>query len=350
MARWKWLVLVVSLIATAAWAGAPPPTPAPTVAGPTRGGMDIVLPYYPPTVRAAGMGIATVALEGVDSHNPAALAFVEGYDVTIDFGRAAFRHGPDLNIYHGHLVFPVPLVGGVSQLMCFGISTENEDFSKMGGYTHVWAHEMGLAYGRKVPLPEAIPGELGVGFAGFPYDPSEVRVVSTSGARAAWGRGHSKVGSIRLGFLYKPVPELSLAGQYTHIKDTLRAEFLVPGLGIVPNKSIYHVNVGTVGAAYRPDERTVIVAQFLFGRARGEGVHTQYDIFSAGVERELTVTDDLQLALRAGIHDGHPTCGVGVKLPQGWRVDYAFLAGYGEELRRAFGRGPLHMVGVGKRF
>ncbi len=350
MPRWKWLALAVSLAATAAWAGAPPPTPAPTVAGPTRGGLNLVLPYYPPTVRSAGMGLATVALEGVDSHNPAALAFVEGYDVTFDFGRVAFRQGPDLLIYHGHLVFPLPVVGGHSKLIGLGISTENEDFSKMGGFTHVWAQEMGLAYGRKIPLPEAIPGELGVGFAGFPYDPSEVRLTNAAGARAAWGRGHSKVGSIRLGILYKPVPELSLGGQYTHIKDTLRAEFLVPNVGIVPNKSIYHVNLGTIGAAYRPDERTVITAQFLFGRARGEGVHTQYDIFSAGAEREMAITENIQLALRVGINDGHPTCGLGVKLPQGWRVDYALVAGYGEELRRAFGRGNLHIIGVGKRF
>lgn len=348
MARWNRLAsaLALALAAGTARAAVPPPT----VSGPTRGGLNLVLPYYPPTVRAGGMGLATVALEGVDSHNPAALAFFEGYDVVFDFGRAAFRQGPDLHIYHGHLVFPMPVVGGVSKLMGFGISTENEDFSKMGGNTHVWAQEMGLAYGRKVPLPEAIPGELGVGFAGFPYDPSELRLTSSAGTRTAWGKGRSKVGSIRLGFLYKPIPELSLAGQYSHIKDKLKAEYLVPQSGYVTSRGIVHVNLGTIGAAYRPDERTVLTVQYLFGRARGPGVHAEYDIFSAGAERELAISDNVQLALRLGINDSHPTCGLGVKLPQGWRVDYALLAGYGEEIKRAFGRGPLHMLGVGKSF
>jgi len=322
--------------------------PAALCAGATRGGLNIVLPYYPPTVRAAGMGLATVALEGVDSHNPAALGFHEGFDVVLDYGRVDFQHGPDLDIYHGHVVAPMPVVGGAVKLMGFGISTRNEDNSRIGGRTHVWAREFGFAFGRQLPLPDAVPGRVAFGMAGFPSDPSEVRIENGLGSGAVCkGRGQSKLGSIRVGFMYIPIETLSLGIQYTHIKDYLRQSLFG---GSYRSNANYFVNLWTFGLAFRPDEKTVVLVQHMTGRASGTGVHANYDVFSIGIERLVPVTDNVEIALRIGAHDTNMTYGIGVNLPGGWRVDYAFLHHYGEQLAAFFGRGPMHMIGAGKSF
>ena len=122
MARWRVWACVCALVmvcATVALGGGPP-----IVAGPTRGGLNIVVPYYPPSPRAGGMGLATVALGGVDSHNPAALGFAKGIHILADYGRMSFDHGPDLDIYHGHLIFPAPKpIGGYAMVIGMAMST-----------------------------------------------------------------------------------------------------------------------------------------------------------------------------------------------------------------------------------
>lgn len=316
--------------------------------GPTRAALDIVLPYYPPSARAAAMGRSTVALEGVDSHNPAALAFVKGYDVLLNYGRADFHHGPDLDIYNAQAVFPFPLIGGVGKLMGFAIDTRHEERSRMGGNdTKVSAYEFGLAYGAKIPIPEQL-GQLGVGFAGYPYDPARLTLTDPDGGgTVARARAISQLGSIRLGALYKPIEQVSFGLEYTHIKDSAWAKYT----GIERRfSSNYHVNLWTVGLAFRPDQWTVITVQDIFGRATGQGVDMSYSVFSAGIERQIPITETFGFALRAGVLEGDPTWGVGVNLPQGWRADYAFLPAYGEGVDKAFGHATFHMFSVGKSF
>lgn len=340
------MVACLAVVAGAALAGAPDAS----LTGPTRGGLNVVLPYYPATARAAALGTSTVALPGVDSHNPAALAFCDAIDVSLDYGRANFQHGPDLDIYRGHAVVPVPVVGGYMKLMGFSLGTRHTEMSRMGADTHVWGREFGFAYGRELPLPEAVPGRLGLGVGGFPSDPSELRLSAPGGGRLAHGRAQSKVGSIRFGTLYQltDLPfghELCLGAQFSHIKDELWARY--PGFGIGGRfKDNYYVNLYTLGAAFRPTEKSLVLIQHLSGRAQGQGVRANYDTFSLGAEYEVLDA----VALRAGCLEGELTCGLGVKLPYGFRVDYSFLPHYGHEVRRAFGHGPMHVIGVSKRF
>jgi len=54
--------------------------------------------------------------------------------------------------------------------------------------------------------------------------------------------------------------------------------------------------------------------------------------------------------LRVGLLDGKVICGVGVKLPYDFRLDYAYLNDYGQEVERAFDTGDMHMIGIGKKF
>jgi len=322
-----------------------------SLAGATRGTLDIVLPYYPASARSLGLGRATVALEGVDSHNPAALGFVKGFDISAHYGRIDFRHGPDVGVYHTNVVLPTPVIGGSTKLMGFYLHTRDSDASRMmGARAKLWGREFGIASGFKVPIPEDL-GELALGFAGYPSDPSEVTLRAPGGGggttRVAHGRGQSVIGSIRLGALYKPTEKVSLGAEFTHIKDKLYAKFLgVPGRF----ESNYHVNLLTMGAACRVLESTTVMVQYTTGTANGEGVDAHYAILCGGVEHRMRVTEGFELALRGGWYDNGPTFGLGVLLPGQCRVDYAFMHDYGEGAKKAFGHGPMHMLTVGKSF
>lgn len=345
-------VLVVALVATAWSGGLPPPAAYPT--GPTRGGINLILPYYPPTPRAAGMGLATIGLPGVDSHNPAALGFVEKIDMSCDYGRMNFDHGPDLDIGHSQFVVPTPKIGGFTKIMLYGMRTRHDDPSRLPGAgesTYIWAREFGIASGFKLPMPDKFPGELAFGFAGFPYDPSEVRL-KEGGLRTAQGRGQSQIGSIRLGLMYKPVERASAGIQFTHIKDYLRNKVLVDPMNMIyaRDNANYYVNLWTVGGSVQVMEGTTFVVQHLFGRAQGPGIRVNYDIFSAGLEHSVPVSEEVRLAVRCGVNDGSPTVGCGVALPHGLRVDYALLMNYGEQVKNDFGHGALHIIGLGKSF
>ncbi|MFC1805422.1 hypothetical protein ACFL09_00385 [Planctomycetota bacterium] len=345
-------LVILAACALVATAGGPPP-PAAYPAGPTRGGLNVVLPYYPASPRAAGMGLATVAVGGVDSHNPAALGFAKKIDIVADYGRMSFDHGPDLDIGHTAIVVPTPKLGGFTKIMMMGIRTRHDDPSRLpgsAGGTYIWGRQFGIASGVEVPLPDKIPGRLALGFAGFPYDPSEVRL-KAGGLRTAQGRGQSQIGSIRLGTIYQPIEQVSVGAEFTHIKDYVRNKVLiVPPTTYLRQNSNYYVNLWTVGVSVQPDDKTTIGIQHVFGRAQGQGIRANYDIFSAGIERRVPVNEEIGLALRTGINDGSPTFGLGVNLPHGLRVDYALLVHYGEQVKSAFGHGDLHIIGVGKSF
>jgi hypothetical protein len=307
------------------------------------------------------MGGAHVALDGMDSHNPAGWAFAKGLEVAVDYGRFNFDHGPDLDLYHASAL--IPFMGGFIRMMGLGISTRNEDFSRGGGTFHIWGREPGGGYGRQLPLPDGIPGRLAFGLAGFPEDYSEVRLnVPGTGTPAILGksRAHSELGSVRVGLMYKPFDESDLVTvgfQYTHIKDYLKARYPISPTGPIGEMSdIYHVNLFTVGVAVKPDDKTTLTVQHLSGRASGTSVggnpgnSATYDYFSVGAERVIPVTEQFSLAVRGGAQRGRLTWGIGAELPGGMSIDYALMTHHGHELRKAFGRGPLHIIGVGKRF
>jgi len=346
--RWKAVSVVAAAVLASmgvALAGAPDAS----LIGPMRATLDLVLPYYPPSARAAGMGNSTVALEGIDSNNPAALGFFEGHDVMLDYSRIDFNRGPDLDIGRTHVVFPMPMMGGTMKLMAFGVHTRHADVSKMMGMeASVSATEFGFAYGRKIPIPEEA-GELAIGAAGYPYDPARLTLDVPGGGTFARSKAMSQLGSIRAGVMYKPIDKITFGADFTHLKDAAWAKY--PGAGI-PHRSTsnYFVNLWTVGMSVRPDERTVVTVQGITGRANGEGVNMAYSRFSAGIERQIPIGEAFELALRAGVLGNQMTWGFGARLPEGWRVDYALLPMYGQGVESAFGRGPFHMLGVGKSF
>lgn len=331
---------LAALLAGSAWGGAADAS----LIGPARGALDLTLPFYA-GARGAALGRGTVALEGGD--NPAALGFFKGYDVSFGAGRVDFDHGPDLEMYTGQLIFPAPMVGGAAKMTLYGMRTHDRDASRMmGANAEVDARTLGLAYGRKLVLP--IPGELAVGFAGYPYDPAHLRL-KAGGSTVARAYAISQIGSIRLGTLYKATRNLNFGLQYTHIKDYAWARY--PGLQIPGRTSSnYYVNIWEAGFAYDLLKNTTILAQYLFGRATGDGVDVHYSIPSCGIEHRMAITQGFRLALRGGWLDNGPTGGFGLTLPRRWRVDYACIPQFGEGVKKAFGHGPLHTLGVGKSF
>jgi hypothetical protein len=346
----------VALLAVAWAASALAGAPNASLAGPTRGGLDLALPYMQ-LGRGAGMGGAGVALDGGDTQNPAALGFMKGVvSVSGGYGGASFKHGPDVSMSNGQIIFPMPLLGGTSKIMGYHLKTTDRDVSRMMGMeTEVWATQYGMAYGRQIPLRGLIPGKLAIGFAGYPNDPSEIWLRDpATGAKVAHGRGISQIGSARLGFLYKPTDLVNVGGEFTHIKDWLYAKY--PGLGIpIRFKSMYHINLWTLGAAARLGHRgllgrTTVAAQYLFGNADGQGVDQDYDVRAAGIEHRVPITETINVMLRGGYYAHSPTYGLGLTLPYRLTIDYAFIPKYGDNLYRAFGHGALHTVSVTKGF
>lgn len=354
--------LLLACLAAAILAVACPGTalagaPDASLAGPTRGGLDLCLPYMQ-MGRGAGMGGAGVALDGGDTQNPAALGFMKGVvSVSGGYGGASFKHGPDVSMSNGQIIFPMPLLGGTSKFMAYHLKTTDKDVSRMMGglEADVWATQFGMAYGRQIPLRGLIPGKLAIGFAGYPNDPSEIWLREPgTGRKIAHGRGISHLGSFRLGFLYKPTDLINIGGEFTHIRDYLYATY--PGLGIPGRfKSMYHVNIYTIGAAARLGHRgllgrTTVAIQYLGGHASGTGVDACYAILSGGIEHRVPITETINVSLRGGYYADSPTYGVGLTLPYRLTVDYAYMPRYGDNLSRAFGHGALHSIGVTKGF
>jgi len=346
--EWKavWAVaMCLALVGGTVMAGAPP---TPSLAGPTRGGLNLVVPYFPPTARAAALGGSSIALEGVDSQNPAALGFFKGIDVSTSYANADFDMGPDVDVFAAQVVLPMPIIGGSFKLIAYDMHSD-ADVSLMGGLdTKVEGTEFGLHYGREIPLPDKIPGRLSLGIGGYPYDPSKLTLSVPGGPRVARGRGQSQVGSVRAGLIYDVtidnIGKVAVGGEFTHIKDELRAWYAgVPGR----LEDNYYVNIWTLGLAWHlPNEKTVFLGAYTFGRAQGQDVRADYSIYSLGLEHEVLDW----LALRAGMHDTEFTCGLGVKLPADFRLDYAFMDDYGQQVKTAFGEADLHMVTIGKKF
>ena len=344
-------ILAVAYAGTAL-AGAPPNA---SLAGPTRGGLDLALPYMQ-TGRGAAMGGATVALDGSDTQNPAALGFMKGVvSFSAGYGSTSYDDGPDVAMYNSQIVFPMPFLGGTSKIMGYHMKTTDRDASRMMGgmEAEVWATQYGIAYGRQIPLRGLIPGKLAIGFAGYPNDPSQVWLRDGTGATVAHGRGMSKIGSMRLGFLYKPTDLINIGGDFSHIKDHLYATYAAfPGIRYESN---YHVNIYTIGAAARLGHRgllgrTTITAQYLGGHANGQGVDQAYVVMGGGIEHRIPITEVINIMLRSGYYAHSPTYGFGLTLPYRLTLDYAYVPNYGNNLAKAFGHGALHSVCVTKGF
>ncbi len=314
-----------------------------TIAGPMRGSMHLGNIQQ---VAAQGMGGAALAVEGSDSLNPAALAWFKTMEVEMAVLHGDFNQGPDTTYYYGEVTFPEPWLGGTLQLMAISISSDTED-SRMGSDTHLWGREVGFAYG--VP----ITGRIAVGVSGYPDNPSEVRIETPGGTLT--GRANGKVGSFRVGTLARVFTDeselfgfnpgkLNVAGMYTHIIDSWKTRGLPAGFD---DDDTAYINKTNFGLSYTPCDMFMVAFDYEFGNVGGVDIAgDNIDIISFGAE--VRPTDWLQL--RSGSLDSRFTAGMGLSLPGGWQMDYAYTDGGFEDVKKAFGHATEHAISVSKRF
>jgi len=296
------------------------------LAGPTRG--NTIHLSYNPTVRAAGMGGATLALEGTDSLNPAAIGWLEQGEIELSYGNYDFRSGPAIN--SGRLDVTYPVLGGGAQLKIYGFDS-NRRMSMMGAPTEVHGYEVGVVYGRR------INDRASFGFAGFPLEESTLRLQGIGK-----GRGESVLGSFRLGGLVRVTDTISIATMFDHIKDRLK-DYYADGTYV---REMYYANIWTIGGAIRLGEKTIFAADYRWGEVDGNEAHpsTMLNPRSTHFGLEHQLTDEI--TLRIGETKGNITAGAGVKLFDKWELNYAYIDGAAVEIESAFGTATTHLISV----
>lgn len=296
------------------------------LAGPTRG--STLHLSYSPTVRAAGMGGATLAVEGTDSLNPAAIARLEEGEIELSFGNYDFRSGPRVNYYRADVTYPV--LGGATQLKVYGFDS-NTRMSEMGAPTEVWGYEFGVAYGRQ------INDHISLGFGAFPLEESTLRL-----SGIGKGRGESLVGSARLGALVRVSDSINIALMYDHIRDRLR-DYYESGAYV---QEMYYANVWTVGGAIHLGEKTVLAGDYRWGNVSGNEADptTMFNPRSTHFGLEHQLTDEI--AVRIGQTKGHITAGAGLKLFDNWEINYAYVDGAARDIESAFGTATTHLISL----
>ena len=298
------------------------------LAGPTRG--STLHLAYSPTVRSAGMGGASIAVEGPDSFNPAALGWLEEGEVEFSFGNYDFHSGPDVDYYRLDTTYPV--LGGGARVKAYYLHS-NSRMSKMQappGVPHrakVWGYEFGMDYGRH------INDRISIGLGAFPLEESRLRL-----SGVGKGRAESLIGSARIGALVRVTDNLNLATMFDHIKDRLRDSYAAGG-GAHDN---YYANIWTIGGAFKLAEGTLFAADYRWGKVDGGDVRLNPRSPNFGLEQK--VTDNV--ALRVGYTRGHLTAGGGLKLFERFEVNYAYVDGAGEDVRKAFGTATTHLVSL----
>jgi len=309
-----------------------------TIGGPLRGSMVLGNLF---STKASGMGGASHGIEGPRSINPASLGWVEQFDVELAFQSARFNEGPHALYYYGEVTVPVPVLGGGLKLMGTSLSSDSED-SLMGTDTHQWGREFGFAYGRY------LTDRISIGAAGFPSDPSELRVSGLV------GRAQSQVGSIRAGTLVRVFEEdsevmginpgkLNVGATFTHIIDDWETRGLP---ATMDDDDTAYINVGGVGVAYDPFDFATLAFDYQFGHISGVDIRKNVDLINFGAE----VRPVEWLQLRAGSMDSRFSGGIGISLPMGFQVDYAYVDGGFEDTRSAFGRALVHALAVSVEF
>ena len=282
------------------------------LAGPTRG--STLHLAYSPTVRSEGMGGASIAVEGPDSFNPAALGWLEEGKIEFSFGDYDFRSGPHVNYYRADVTYPV--LGGGAKLKAYYFDS-NRRLSKMEAppgvrrEAKVWGHELGVDYGRQ------INNRVSIGVGVYPQEESNLRL-------SGWGRGRAEslVGSARLGALVRVTDNINLATMFDHIKDRLKDSL---DSGAAPHDD-YYANIWTIGGAFKLDEKTLLAMDYRWGRVNGGDVRLNPRSPNFGLEYKLTEN----FTARIGQTRGNITAGAGYKLFGRWEINYAYVDGAGE--------------------
>jgi len=278
---------------------------------------------FPPFVDLAGMGGVSAAVPRPSSANPAGLAFLEGHFALataqswLDFSR-----GPDARVEVEHLLLPLPR-GGVRLTYLRVDSSTHTD--RLGSHTAVDLEALRVYAGLRWK-------RLGLGVSLEPW--SDGRIRQRLGPWRLRANVKTQLG-VKGGAMLEVVRGLWLGGSWQYLQHNLHL------CGLLRRDLDSYDRMGRIGLSWQLRPSTLLALDWTFGEIRGLQ-EQDVDVVSCGVEQRL----GNWLVLRAGYLDGGPTAGLGVRVGP-LLIDYAYVDNALRDLRPAFGRGRIHMVGVG---
>ena len=128
----------------------------------------------------------------------------------------------------------------------------------------------------------------------------------------------------RIGAIYDFNAQFSIGATYDDYRE--RVERSVPALPLPAESFRFHSTAYRVGAAYRPDAQTMLLADYEELRLKGNDTTISQYALLLGAERKVGA-----FALRIGSYDGKLTGGVGVGRGR-LRLDYGFSGRYDKNL------------------
>ncbi len=293
-----------------------------------------------PTVRSAGMGGGYIAVEGIGSMNPAALARV-GRTVTATYGMYDHDTGPDANRGRLDATLAAPKIGGAARLMVDHVSSDGADPTMIigGGPMEYDSTTLGLQYGRDVSEC------LALGFGAYPYEEANVDVTTPGGTFS--GEGMSQVGSIQFGALARLCDTVNVGLQVIHIIDELKVE-LPDGTKMQNDFKIDYV---AAGVAITPWDGCLIVVDYWNGDVDGRsepGAEFDEDIdrWNIGVEQRIVDAVDV----RVGSNNSGLTAGFTWRMCEAATLDYAYVSEALNDKEDIFGETEQHTVSVSCAF
>lgn len=293
-----------------------------------------------PTVRSAGMGGGYVAVEGVTSMNPAALARA-GRNVSVSYSMYSHDTGPDAQRGRVDGTLPVPGIGGAARLMVDHVASDGDAPTRIvgGAPMEYDSTTLGLQYGRD------LHDRLAVGFGAYPYEKANVDLATPGGEMS--GEGMSQVGSIQLGALGRLHKMVNVGLQYIHIIDEMKVS--IPGGPRMEDD--FEIDYVAAGLAITPFDGTLIVADYWYGDVDGEaapGVAFDADIdrWNIGIEQRVLAPIDV----RVGSNNSGATAGFTWRMCRAASLDYAYVAEALNDKEEIFGETEQHTVSVSCTF
>jgi hypothetical protein len=292
-----------------------------------------------PTARSAGMGGASLGLQGAGSMNPAALAWA-GRSIAATYGSYSHDAGPDAQRGRLDATIQVPKIGGTARLMLDAVDSDGSDASLLGGAPLEYeSTTLGLQYGRQ------ITERLAIGFGAYPYEEAVVDMTTPGGTMS--GEGFSQVGSIQLGALGRIHEKVNVGFQYIHIIDELKLE--MPGGANMEDD--FEIDYLAAGLAVMPFEGTLILVDYWYGdvdgmSAPGRRFDADIDRWSVGIEQR--VLDPLDL--RIGTNNDGLSAGFTLRLGDVAALDYAYIDEALKDKEEIFGETEQHTVSISCAF
>ncbi len=300
-----------------------------------------------PTAANLGMGGAYVGLDDISSMNPAALGFVEGYDLMFTAGHVNPSYGPNINLTRGDVTMPF-FFNSHARLMGMYTESRGKGLTRLGVDAQFEASTIGLHLG--IPINE----KLSIGMGAYPYENAKIDLYHpVLKSRLIYGDADSQIGSTQIGAQYKLLDNLTIGAEFIFIIDTLFGE-LKPALtgGPTIRKDFdYKIHYEAIGASWKPFEKTLVAIDYRTGEIEGEDMNGQnFDVdinrWSYGVSQGILDW----WTIRAGMKNDGLTLGTGFTICERVGINYAYCHKAYRDKETVFDDADIHMLSISTKF